>query len=314
MRLHLVLCAVFQAVALDRPTACPQRMQIDLSEVSNPELKVNWTNDEIAWFAQPPGNPNLVPPGQKPPRQQDAGLNFYEGQCDPGLCDREGQCTSDGGVNPFLPDTPAGANIGFAANWNPNCPSDGVPFGLNASSWVANDYPSVSNPMGMQSSSQPYLTGVFPDGFMRVRNIAKDNDVLENPNIPDFFAAVDLLILVMETDAEYNPRGQAITEYEPPGTNPPDIAPLALDVEYNTIKKSWDEPNPKLRASQFRLNPDGLACLGYGLRPSTCASGSVVDFKTAYCVDGSQTTGRGTEFELQYVYGALLDYVETPVS
>ena len=75
---------------------------------------------------------------------------------------------------------------------------------------------------------------------------------------------------------------------------PPYYSPL-IDVEY------WS-PN----ISQAGLTGSGFACLGFGLRTSTCASGASLDSMTADCADGSPTTMRGdspwlcTDVEAEY--------------
>lgn len=53
--------------------------------------------------------------------------------------------------------------------------------------------------------------------------------------------------------------------------------------------------------SQAVLTESGIVCLGFGLRPSYCDSGSGLDAVHATCTDGSDTTMRATEFEFRFV-------------
>ena len=104
-------------------------------------------------------------------------------------------------------------------------------------------------------------------GTVRIRNVGYDRD--------NGASAVDLLI-TSRPNANMN-------AYSTTG-------PIQLQMAYNDVVSVYTDANP---ASQAVVTPQGFACIGFGLLPSTCASGSEVDSTTALCTDGTPITGRG---------------------
>ena len=112
----------------------------------------------------------------------------------------------------------------------------------------------------------PYQTtdttgGAFPGGSLRWGNLGSDNGV-----------EFDLIATVTSSPAAYADT---------------------VAVEYVSPQSSG--------ATQALFTTAGYACLGFGLRPSLCASGSTLDVITARCSDGTPTTTRAAEFDFRFV-------------
>ncbi|KAL1525317.1 hypothetical protein AB1Y20_020178 [Prymnesium parvum] len=71
-------------------------------------------------------------------------------------------------------------------------------------------------------------------------------------------------------------------------------------VDYGTLIAEYRTPISN-SATQATFTSAGYACLGFGVRRSICASGSLPDSNTAFCADGSQVTLRGAEFDFKFV-------------
>ena len=67
----------------------------------------------------------------------------------------------------------------------------------------------------------------------------------------------------------------------------------AVDIEYRNQQSET--------TTQAVYTTTGFVCLGFGLRPSYCASGAALDAATATCADGTPTTTRATEFDFALV-------------
>ena len=53
--------------------------------------------------------------------------------------------------------------------------------------------------------------------------------------------------------------------------------------------------------TQGLLTENGYACLGFGVRPSVCYTGSALGPDSAECLDGSPTTKQAAEFDFKFV-------------
>ena len=95
--------------------------------------------------------------------------------------------------------------------------------------------------------------GALPGGFIRWRNVGLSNTV-----------PFDLIVTVSTPASYYS-----------------DL----IAVEYVSPTSS--------SASQAVFTSAGFACIGFGLRPSTCETGSALTLSTATCADGTPTTQRG---------------------
>ena len=111
------------------------------------------------------------------------------------------------------------------------------------------------------SPSTDTTGGAFPGGSVRWSNLGNDNGV-----------AFDLLVTVSATPSTYS----------------------------DTVAIAYSNPTGGA-TSQAVSTTLGYACLGFGVLPSTCASGASLDPVTANCVDGSPTTLNGAEFDFTFV-------------
>ncbi|KAL1512355.1 hypothetical protein AB1Y20_005615 [Prymnesium parvum] len=106
-------------------------------------------------------------------------------------------------------------------------------------------------------------SGAFPGGSLRWKNVGYHN--VDN----EFF---DLLVTV---------------------SDPPSYYSDTVNVQYWSPRSS--------AATQALFTSFGFACLGFGVRPSTCASGANVQLATATCSDGSTPIMRAAEFDFRFV-------------
>ncbi|KAL1512353.1 hypothetical protein AB1Y20_005613 [Prymnesium parvum] len=106
-------------------------------------------------------------------------------------------------------------------------------------------------------------SGAFPGGSLRWKNVGYHN--VDN----EFF---DLLVTV---------------------SDPPSYYSDTVNVQYWSPQSS--------AATQALFTSLGFACLGFGVRPSTCASGANVQLATATCSDGSTPIMRAAEFDFRFV-------------
>ena len=95
--------------------------------------------------------------------------------------------------------------------------------------------------------------GSLPGGSIRWRNVGLRNSVLFD------------LIVTVSTPASYYSDLVAVQYVSPTSSS----------------------------ASQAVFTSAGFACIGFGLRTSTCESGSALTLSTATCADGTPTTQRG---------------------
>ena len=103
--------------------------------------------------------------------------------------------------------------------------------------------------------------GAFPRGSVRFRNLGEADS-----------AVFELVVSASEQPAYYS---------------------SLVAVEYwNPISSA---------ATQSLFTSSGFACLGFGLRPSVCASGSGLHTSTARCADGTPTTMSAAEYRFDYV-------------
>ena len=132
----------------------------------------------------------------------------------------------------------------------------------------------TGTPNGGLSALIPYEAtdtsgGAFPGGSIRWRNLGSDNG-----------QPFDLLVTVSSNPAVYSET---------------------VAVEYNTQISSI--------ASQGVFTTAGYACIGFGVRPSLCVTGSLV-LATATCSDGSEPVTRAAEFSFQFVKAGTLEAVD----
>ena len=124
----------------------------------------------------------------------------------------------------------------------------------------------TATPSGAISGSIPALAtdttgGAFPGGSVRWTNLGYDDGV-----------AFDMVVTVSQTPTYY-------ADF--------------VDVEYwNPVSSS---------TTQAVYTTGGFACIGFGLRPATCASGAALDATNATCVDGTTTIFRAAEFDFTFV-------------
>ena len=85
-----------------------------------------------------------------------------------------------------------------------------------------------------------------------------------------------------------------------------------FDLRVSVARKSLSDEDvdveyapPQVPISQALFTSSGFACLGVSISPSTCASGSALDGKTALCADGSPTRMRGVYAEMVQGEGRL---------
>ena len=142
--------------------------------------------------------------------------------------------------------------------------------GANA---VSVDLASASNPaVAMQwtdadgivrsGSSVPAAASIFPAGSVRYANLGRDGG-----------HTFDLLITVASVPSHYA----------------------------DSVAVGYHSPSSGSAVRQAALTPAGFACLGLGVRTSTCASGAALDAATARCADGTPTTLRAAEFDFSFV-------------
>ena len=105
--------------------------------------------------------------------------------------------------------------------------------------------------------------GCFPRGELRWRNLGRDRQN-EQP--------FDLVVTVTDQPSSYSDH---------------------LLLEYQTPIHA--------RTSQAVFT-GGYACLGFGLLPSRCDSGALLDSINAACADGTEPIMRGAEFDMQFVH------------
>ncbi|KAL1496261.1 hypothetical protein AB1Y20_016224 [Prymnesium parvum] len=104
--------------------------------------------------------------------------------------------------------------------------------------------------------------GAFPGGHVRWKNVGYDEGVV-----------FDILVTVNQQPTSYSD---------------------AVAVEYVSPSS--------LAATQATLTDSGFACLGFGVRPSFCASSAALDVVRLTCADGSAPTMRAAEFNLRFVH------------
>mmetsp|Transcript_55940 Transcript_55940/g.98768 ORF Transcript_55940/g.98768 Transcript_55940/m.98768 type:complete len:698 (-) Transcript_55940:323-2416(-) len=146
-----------------------------------------------------------------------------------------GTCTTGANGGPF--------GSGTAAN-SPDCPTNGVPFGMNS-----------THQLDQTGAIYPGYAPFSPtaSGIVRVTNIAYD---AENGG-----RAVDLLVQVIP-DALMVPYTSLV------------------EMKFNSVVMPWNNDVP---ATQFRLTDGGLVALGYGVLPASCPSGDLVGVSLPFC-------------------------------
>jgi len=143
--------------------------------------------------------------------------------------------------------------------------------------------PSIGVPYGVTGPDSISGDAAFPFGEVRFRNVAFDS--LNGGR------GLDLLITAIP-DSEMN-------VYSGSG-------PTQFNMSYNS---PISPPNDAYPASQIVLSAQGFACIGFGVFPSYCASGSEVSSGLATCEDGTPIVGRATEFLLRFVFNDTKDTV-----
>jgi hypothetical protein len=184
-----------QVGALHANMGCPRRLAFDLSSATNEAI-----GSKIEWTAATAPTGTVYSPATAT-------------ACPSGI--------NSGGITSNL------------AARNQNCPTNGVPFGMNS----ATQYDQAG---GTNAGFGPFSQTA--SGKVRIKNVATDS-ASTPPN-----RVVDILISIIPDASMF-------------------IYTPALKMEYNSPVMPWNNDVP---ATQFSLSKGGLIGLGFGIKTATC--------------------------------------------